>query len=75
MLGAPAEEDTQVGLGMHACLAAIAAQEGRHCCTHDELVGRYDTGRDEEEAAIHHGVSPAAMNTSKRGAASEDAAA
>jgi hypothetical protein len=30
---------------MHAGLATVAAQEGGHRGPHEELIGRYDTGR------------------------------
>ncbi len=46
LVGAPPEEDTQVGLGVNASLATVTAQEGRHCGVYDELVGRYDVGGD-----------------------------
>jgi hypothetical protein len=37
-MGAPAEEDAQVGIGVQPGPAAVAAKVGGHCGAQDELV-------------------------------------
>jgi hypothetical protein len=44
MIGAPAEEDSQVGFGVQPGLAAVATEIRGHRRTQDELISRYDVG-------------------------------
>lgn len=42
VLGAPAQEDPQIGLGVDASLTTVTAEEGRHRGAHNELIGQHD---------------------------------
>lgn len=44
LVGTPVQEDSQVGVGMDAGPATVAAEEGGQRYAQDELIGWYDTG-------------------------------
>jgi hypothetical protein len=63
LVGAPAEEDSQVGLSMDASLPTVAAQKGGHCGTQNELIGRYDAGSGSRRGSL---TSPCVTSSDER---------
>lgn len=48
VLGAPAQEDPQIGLGVDASLTTVTAEEGRHRGAYNELIGQHLGKRKQE---------------------------
>jgi hypothetical protein len=70
---APAQEHSQVGLGVEAGLPTVAAQVGGHRRAQNELIGTRNVGMGAGTTAVHHRASPATLNASAPGAAVEHA--